>query len=151
QEMGLKEEVQFVCLNYCAYELLIQQAGDATEGVVGSILFAPPSTGAEGVQVALDYAEANNIDLGGNEIPFVQGWWAMAILVEGIENTVEAGQELTGPNIKASLEALEGFETGGVTVPISFSPDDHRGNRQLKLYRVENGEWVPITDFIAAE
>lgn len=149
RSLGL--DMQFVCLNWCANELLINLAGDAAEGVVGAIPFAPPSSGAEGAQVALEFAEEQGIDLSGGEIPFVQGWWAMAILVEGIERTVEAGQELTGANIKASLETLENFETGGVTAPITFTPEDHAGSKSLRMYQVQDGTWVPITDFLSAE
>lgn len=151
QSLGLKDGIQFVCLNWCANELLITLAGDAAEGVVGAIPFAPPSSGAEGAKVVLDYAKSKNIDLTGKEIPFVQGWWAMAILVEGIERTVKEGKALTGENIKASLESMKDFSTGGVTAPVTFTSTDHRGTKSLKLYQVKGGNWVPITDFVTAE
>lgn len=148
---SLGMEAQFVCLNWCANELLVQQAGDAAEGVVGAIPFAPPSSGAAGAQVALDYAEEQGIDTAGREIPFVQGWWAMAILVEGIERTVDAGEELTGPNIKASLETLDNFETGDVTAPITFTATDHAGSKALRVYQVQDGVWQPLTELVTAE
>lgn len=126
---------QFVCLNWCANELLVTLGGEDAEGVAGAIPFAPLSTGAEGAQVVLDYAEENGIDLTGKDIPYVQGWWAMAILVEGIERTVMHGNELTSENIKASVESLENFSTDDVTAPITFTADDHRGNKTLRIYQ----------------
>lgn len=144
-------DVQFVCLNWCANELLVNLAGDNAEGVVGAIPFAPPSSGAEGAQVALDFAEEQGIDVTNKEIPFVQGWWAMAILIEGVERTAQEGQELTGENIKASLETLDNFETGGVTAPITFTPEDHAGSKSLRMYQVTDGAWEPISDFLSAE
>lgn len=142
-------DVQFVCLNWCANELTVSLAGAAAEGLVGAIPFDP--VGAEGAQTALEYAAAHNIDYGGVDSVFVQGWWAMAILVEGVERVVEAGSEVTGENIKVALEGMDGFETGGVTPPISFSPTDHRGSKSLRLFQVVDGEWQPITEFMSAE
>lgn len=142
-------EVQFVCLNWCANELSITLGGDAAEGLVGAIPFA--HKGADGSDVALNYAQEKGTDFGGAESLFVQGWWAMAILVEGVERTLADGMELTGENIKTSLESLSGFETGGVTQPISFSATDHRGSKSLRLFQVQNSVWEPLTDFMTAE
>jgi branched-chain amino acid transport system substrate-binding protein len=72
----------------------------------------------------------------------------MAVMVEGIRRVVEAGDEVTGPNIRAALESIEGFETGGITAPVSFSADDHQGNRALTMYQVQDGAWVAVSDWI---
>lgn len=148
QEQGL--DIQFVCLNWCANDLLIGLSSDAGEGVVGAIPFAPPSSGAKGAKEALDYAAANDIKVA-DEILFVQGWWSMAILIEGMERAAKEGEELTGEKIKTAMESISGFETGGVAAPITFSSTDHRGNKSLKMYRVESGAWNPITDALSAE
>jgi branched-chain amino acid transport system substrate-binding protein len=146
---GLGMDVQFVCLNWCANELLVQLAGPDAEGVVGTIPFNP--VGAEGAKTALEFAKSQNIDYGGADSTFVQGWWAMAILIEGVERTVKEGKELTGENIKTSLQTLKDFETGGVTAPITFTDADHRGSKTLKIFQVKEGKWEPITDFMTAE
>lgn len=146
---GMGLNLQFVCLNWCANEILVQLSGDAAEGMVGAIPFA--HVGAEGAKVALDYAKAKNIDFGGAESNFVQGWWAMAILIEGVERTVKEGKELTGENIKASLETVKDFSTGGVTQPITFTDKDHRGTKGLRIFQVKGGKWEPITEFMTAE
>ncbi len=146
KSLGL--DIQFVCLNWCANELLIKLAGADAEGVVGTIPFSPAGDGAK---VALDYAKEKGIDYGGADSTFVQGWTAMSILVAGIEKTLADGKELTGENIKATLETMGAIDTGGVTQPIVFSSTDHAGSKALRIFRVENGAWVPITDFITAK
>ncbi|NWF80527.1 MAG: ABC transporter substrate-binding protein [Chloroflexi bacterium] len=146
KSLGL--DIQFVCLNWCANELLIKLAGADAEGVVGTIPFSPAGDGAK---VALDYAKEKGIDYGGADSTFVQGWTAMSILVAGIEKTLADGKELTGENIKATLETMGAIDTGGVTQPIVFSSTDHAGSKALRIFRVENGAWVPITEFITAE
>ncbi|MDX1577845.1 MAG: ABC transporter substrate-binding protein, partial [Gemmatimonadota bacterium] len=81
---------------------------------------------------------------------YTQGWWTMAIFAEGIRRVLEADEEPTGENIRAALETLEDFDTGGVTAPITFTPEDHLGSKGLRLFRVEDGSWEPITDFLMA-
>jgi branched-chain amino acid transport system substrate-binding protein len=74
----------------------------------------------------------------------------MAVMAEGIKRTLDAGQELTGENIRASLEGIEGFSTGDVTGPLTFSPVDHRGNDTGRLYQVRSSVWEPVTDFLTS-
>ncbi len=145
KSLGL--DIQFVCLNWCANELLIKLAGADAEGVVGTIPFDPA---AEGARVALEFAKEKGIDYGGADSTFVQGWTAMSILVAGIERTLADGKELTGENIRNTLQTMGAIETGGVTQPIVFSDTDHAGAKSLRIFRVENGTWVAITDFISA-
>ncbi|HEX5692976.1 MAG TPA: ABC transporter substrate-binding protein [Roseiflexaceae bacterium] len=149
KNLGLLPDMQFVCLNWCANELLISKAADAAEGVVGTIPFSP--FGSDGAKTVTDYAKSKNVDLSGREIPYIAGWWSMAILTEGIERTIKDGKEVTGENIKASLEAMKDFSTGSVTAPITFTGSDHRGNKTLKVYQVKGGKWEPITDFLTAQ
>ncbi|WP_129632732.1 ABC transporter substrate-binding protein [Candidatus Oscillochloris fontis] len=146
RSLGL--DVQFVCLNWCANELLVKLAGADAEGVVGTIPFNPTGPGAE---VALNYAKEKGIDFGGADSNFVQGWTAMEILVAGIEKTVADGKELTGENIKASLESLTDFDTGGVTQPITFTATDHAGSKALRVFQIKDGKWEGLTDFMTAE
>ena len=105
---------------------------------------------AEGGKIALDYARQKNIDYGGADSTFVQGWTALSILVAGIERTLADGKELTGENIKNTLETMGAIDTKGVTLPVQFSSTDHAGVKSTRMFRVENGRWVAITDFISA-
>ena len=73
-----------------------------------------------------------------------QGWTTMRLMAEGIRRAAEAG-EVTGDSIKAALEGLQGFDTGGVTAPVTFGPNDHWGVDGMRLYRVEGGQWRPLT------
>jgi branched-chain amino acid transport system substrate-binding protein len=145
RSLGL--DIQFVCLNWCANELLIKLAGADAEGVVGAIPFDPA---AEGAKVALEFAKEKGIDYGGATSTFVQGWTAMSILVAGIEKTLADGKELTGENVRNTLQTMGEIDTGGVTQPIIFTETDHAGAKSLRLFQVKNGAWEAITDFISA-
>ncbi|MGB9632467.1 MAG: ABC transporter substrate-binding protein, partial [Chloroflexaceae bacterium] len=134
--------------NWCANELLIKLAGADAEGVVGAIPFDPA---AEGAKVALEFAKEKGIDYGGATSTFVQGWTAMSILVAGIERTLADGKELTGENIRNTLQTMGEIDTGGVTQPIVFTETSHAGAKSLRLFQVKNGVWEAITDFISAQ
>ncbi|HEX6304615.1 MAG TPA: ABC transporter substrate-binding protein [Anaerolineales bacterium] len=150
QSQGVKDEIQFINLNWCADEIFIELAGDAAEGVIGTIPFTPPSSPVPGHDEAAQWLEENGSSLEEKGLHFTQGWWTMAVMSEGIKHVLDQGNELTGENIRAGLESIQNFETGGVTSPISFSADSHKGNNSLRLYEVEGGQWQQISDFISA-
>ncbi|HEY5903942.1 MAG TPA: ABC transporter substrate-binding protein [Anaerolineales bacterium] len=144
-------QFQFICLNWCADEILVNLAGDAAEGVVGTIPFAPPSSPVTGHKVADDFLKTKGAALVDKGLHFTQGWWTMAVMTEGIRRVLKAGKEVNGENIRAALETISNFDTGGVTSPITFTSTSHRGNSALTLFQVKDGKWVKISDFISAE
>ncbi len=143
----LRLDIEFLCLNWCTNELLTELAPEASEGVVGSMLFSPPGPGIEGLKDAEAYLDSQGEFLKEKGSVYGQGWWTMAVMIEGIRRVVAKGKELTGENIKAALESITDLDTGGVTFPITFTARDHRGSKGMKLFRVENREWQPFTDF----
>ena len=50
--------------------------------------------------------------------------------------------------LTAALETMKDFDTGGVTTKLTFTPDDHRGSKALRLYQVKGGKWAPVTDYL---
>ena len=72
----------------------------------------------------------------------------MDVMAEAIARTMDADMELTGENIKATLETMEDYETGGILAPVTFTPEDHRSNRASRVYEVEMGVWSNPSDLI---
>ncbi len=142
---------QFICLNWCADEILVKLAGDAAEGVMGTLPFAPPSSPEAGHADAAAYLAAKGEKLDDKGLHYTQGWWTMAVMTEGIRIAIKDGKPVTGENIRAALETITNFDTGGVTSPITFTAESHRGNNSLKLYKVEGGLWKSVSDFISAQ
>ena len=143
-------DTQVICLNWCTDELFVSLAGDAAEGVLGTSPFAFPGSGVEGLEEIRAYAEEQGKNLDELGVHYVQGWTTMAVMSEAIARVIESGEEVTGPNVRAELEQMEGYETGGITSPLTFTPEDHAGNKALVMYQVQDGEWVPVTDYISA-
>lgn len=150
QSQGMKDSVQFINLNWAADEIFINLAGDAAEGVIGTIPFTPPSSPVPGHDEAAKWLEEKGSSLEEKGLHFTQGWWTMAVMSEGIKNVLDSSKEVNGENIRAGLESIQNFDTGGVTSPISFSPTSHKGNKSLRLFQVKDGKWEQVSDFISA-
>ena len=143
-DLGLK--ASFYCLNWCTNEVTTQLAGPAAEGLVGSVLFSPRHEGATGLDEAEAYLGEHGSSLEEKGLLYGQGWTMARIMLEGVRRAVAEGKELNGENIKASIESLQNFDTGGVTPPITFGPNDHHGMRGMRMYKVQGGKWTPLTE-----
>lgn len=146
-----KFQAQFILLNWCADEILINLAGKTAEGVVGTIPFTPPTSPVDGHKAPAEFLKAQGVSLEQKGLHYSQGWWTMAVMTEGIRRVLKEGKEVNGENIRAALETITNFDTGGITSPITFTPDSHKGNQSLRLFKVEGGKWVQLTDFISAK
>lgn len=140
----------FLCLNWCANALVVRLAGDAAEGLMGAVPYAPLSVDVPGTRVIREYMEAMGGFLERRTNAFTQGWWTIAVFGEAMRRIVASGRELTGAAVKAELETFRELDMGGVTVPLTFTADDHRGAKGLRLFRVEAGAWTPVTEFLQA-
>ena len=143
-------DATFICLNWCANELLVRIAGEAAERVMGTIPYAPLSVDVPGTRIIHEYLEAKGESIEGKTNAYTQAWWTFAVFAEAMRQVLVAGDELTGANIKAALETFTDFDMQGVTVPLTFTPTDHLGSKGLRIFRVEGGEWMPMTEFIRA-
>jgi len=112
------------------------------------VSFSLISEDAPGLAEIRAFNQARGVDPTILNIRYVQGWGTMQVMAEGIRR---AGDDLTGKGIREGLESLTNFETRGITAPITFSPTSHKGATALRVYQVQEGEWVPITDYLEAQ
>lgn len=143
-EQGL--DMTIVCLNWCSDELFIQLAGDAAEGHVMVQPWAPPSADVSGHEAVAAYLESEGDSLENKGLHYAQGWYTMHSMVEGIRSLVEAGTDVTGPELKTALEEMDAVDTGGASAPIDFSADSHRGSEQTGVYQVEDGQMAVLIE-----
>ena len=126
-------------------ENLIKLAGEAgNERIYGMAPFAFWGEDVPGMKAAMEAAKKSDPDAS-YTVRYIQGWTAMMVMWEGLKRADKAGQ-LNGPGLKAALESLENFDTGGLTAPISFTPNDHRPNTALRIFKMSNNKLVPEMD-----
>ncbi len=143
-EQGL--DVTMICLNWCADEGFVNLAGAAAEGVHGVLPFGSPTSGGSGFDVADEWLVSQGSSLDEKGLHYTQGWWSMAAMAEAIKKVVDDGDDVTGPNIKAALETLSDFDTGGVTVDIGFTSNSHKGMPGASVFEVSDGVWTVVAD-----
>lgn len=137
QSQGM--DATIVCLNWCADEIFVDLAGDAAEGSLGVLPFAPPSQADGDIS---DVQEALGDDI---NLHHTQGWYQFSLFVEAIRHVLDGGGEVTGPNIKAALEEMGPIDTP-VTTEIEFTAEDHMGMKSVPVYEIQDGAWTAITD-----
>jgi branched-chain amino acid transport system substrate-binding protein len=138
-------DIQVVCLNWCAAELTVELAGDAAEGLVGVHPILGPDSGAEGLTPISDWLEEDGGSLDDVDTFYVQGWYTMHAMAEGIAALVESGDEVTGPNLATTLQDIPPIETG-VSEAMDFTAESHRGMSASNLLRVEDGVFAPFEE-----
>jgi branched-chain amino acid transport system substrate-binding protein len=79
---------------------------------------------------------------------FVQGYVNAMVLVEALRR---AGPNPTSEKVRDALNQIRDFDTKGITQPLTFSPDRHKGSNAVKLYRinVERKVYEPIGNWVA--
>jgi branched-chain amino acid transport system substrate-binding protein len=79
---------------------------------------------------------------------YIQGFLTAMLLVEAAKRTLDADQELTAENLKAALNSIEDFDTGGLTgVPISI-PGNSAPVGRVYRYDAEAERMVAVSDWI---
>ncbi len=144
-EVGLK--TQFCGLNWTVGKKLFEFSNSNANGFLCTPIFSLWNENNSGIK------EIKRIlkDEKWKPVQYIQGWLSAKIMLEGIRR---AGADLSGQNIKASLETISQFDTGNITPPISFSEKSHKGSSSLKIYKADNktdNYFFPISDYISAE
>ncbi len=147
RDLGL--DLRFACLNYCSNEVLVDLAGEAAEGVLGSIIFSPPGEGIDGLNDAAAYLESKGKSIDEEGLLYGQGWTVAHLVTEAIERAAATG-ELNGESIHAAFETFDGLDLGGVTAPVTFTATDHRGVKGMRIFEIREGRWQPRTEMLMA-
>ncbi|HDS17093.1 MAG TPA: branched-chain amino acid ABC transporter substrate-binding protein [Proteobacteria bacterium] len=136
----LKLRSRFFALNWAMSREILAQAGAAAENCYWVNPFCVWEDSGPGVSqakmVSLKYHPGKI-----QPVNYFQGFVAMQVMVEGLRRIKG---EVTGPKLKEALETMQEFETGGLTMPISFSPVSHKGTMGMRLYQVRNGRFVLV-------
>jgi hypothetical protein len=76
----------------------------------------------------------------------LEGFINAKVVVEALRR---AGPHPTRASLRGGLESMKNVDLG-IGAPLTFGPDRHQGLSGVYFTRVENGRWVPVTDWAAA-
>jgi branched-chain amino acid transport system substrate-binding protein len=125
-------------------------AGDGWMGVM-PYRYSYDTAGARGMQAIKDFAAKARPQM--NYIPlfYTHGWLVGSIFCEVMERCLKANQQLTGPNMKAALESIRNWDTGGIMGrPVSLARHQIPMGR---IYRYDANSKLlqPASDWITME
>lgn len=144
QIAALDADMKIVCLNWCADELFIELAGAAARGTVGVMPFAPATEPAGGLAAPRRFLSQRTRTLDQEGVHYVQGWYTMALMAQGIKRAADDGP-VTGETIRQALEKMGPFDTDGISAPMDFTATSHAGMRKSRLYVVRDERWSRLT------
>jgi branched-chain amino acid transport system substrate-binding protein len=117
-------------------EDLVKMAGDAAEGAMGMQAAAIYGENVPGMKLIKEITKGQH-----QNTHYIRGWVSMMVLCEALKIADKKGQ-LNGPGVKAALETIKDYDTGGLTPKITFTPTDHRPNMSAKVYEYNKGKLV---------
>lgn len=81
----------------------------------------------------------------------IHEWGPLIIGSEAIKRAIKnvGVEKVTGAEVKKALDSFKDFDTGGITPPITYGPDNRRGGSAVWAYQVKNGRRTLISKQIS--
>ena len=76
----------------------------------------------------------------------LEGFVNAKVIVEALQRT---GPQPTRTAFRQALESIRNLDLG-IGAALTFGPERHQGLDSVYFTRVEDGRWVPITDWASA-
>jgi branched-chain amino acid transport system substrate-binding protein len=132
--------------NWATDDMLIKATGEAAKNYVGVNFTGSWWDESPGLKLVRQIAEKyKRTDIGLTSL-YVNGVGVGMLFAEGIKR---AGANLTPDSLKAALETLVNFETGGVFPPVTYTGKSHEPVEMVKFFKadVAHKRLVAITDW----
>ncbi len=79
---------------------------------------------------------------------YMQGFFSTMMMAEAARNALKAGKELNGANLKAGLQAIKDYDTGGIIgIPVTVKGNSVPIGRVYQ-YNLSKKQMVPASDWI---
>jgi branched-chain amino acid transport system substrate-binding protein len=141
-------EAKMIGSNATSSRLYPKIVGESAAGVLNIItLYDLPESNAPNIAKWREEFEKLNPSLvpqGRPDLGDMLGYGGAMAFVEGLKR---AGRDLTRENFIASLETLKNFETG-FTLPTTFTPTDHEGNKAARILEILPGGQRKLLDVV---
>ena len=151
--LGLLDKCKVLVGVYDLGKDYMKLPGDLAKGTLGISIFASVNeTNLPGVQLLRKvHKKYHGTDVIDDEMSYVFGWLINDVTIKATEMTCkELGYEkVTGKTVKATLEKLKNYDTGGLTHALSYGPgtEGRRGNKYARIIEWNGNEWKPVSDW----
>jgi branched-chain amino acid transport system substrate-binding protein len=131
--------------NWATDDLLVQACGPAAKNYIGAGFAGSWNSDSPGIELARKIAAKYERKPKLTSL-YVGGIGISMLFCEAIKR---AGQDLNPDTLKAALESLRDFDTGGIFPPVTWTAESHAPSKKVKLFKadVEGKRLIPITDW----
>ena len=132
--------------NWATDDMIVKACGEAAKNFIGVNFVGSWSDDSPGLKLVRQIAEKyKRTDIGLTSL-YVNGVGVSMLFAEGLKR---AGNNLTPDGLKAALESLRNFDTGGIFPPVTYTNKSHEPVEMVKFFKadVANKHLVPITDW----
>ncbi|WP_419308113.1 ABC transporter substrate-binding protein [Chromohalobacter israelensis] len=132
----------FLNVSFVGSQALLDELGDAAEGVIVTQVVPPHTSDLPGVEAYRAALQANGADSDGDFVS-LEGYMAASLFVEGLQ---AAGAD---PDREALVDGLEGLGKVdlGLGEPLTLGPEDHQANDAVWATRIHGGRFEPVDWF----
>jgi len=131
--------------NWATDDALVKACGEAAKNYIGVNFVGAWNDETPGIKLARELAKKNDRQIQLTSL-YINGVGVSWLFGEAMKR---AGQNLNPDTLKAAMETLSNYDTGGVFPPVNYSPTSHAPAEMVKFFKadVPNGKLVPITDW----
>jgi len=124
--------------------------GAAAQGWMGVMpyRYTYDTKDAPTMQAIKDYAAKARPDMKYVPLFYTHGWLVGMIFSEVMERVLKAGKPLTGPNMKAALESIDNWDTGGLTGLLVSLKGHQIASGRIYAYNTDSKLMEPASGWI---
>jgi len=159
KDLGLYPAIPIGCAHASFTIKLIEIAGaDVAEGIYGVYPTVRWEDDVPGMAKATEYCQKNNPKDYGN-MDYLTSWAQSLVCAEILKLAVKnAGYDVLAKGDveswraveKLGIQKLKDYKVGGIHGPVTYTPGDNRLDKFNKLYQIQGGKIVPISDWVEA-
>ena len=129
--------------NWATDDMLVKACGEAAKNYIGVNFVAGWNEDTPGAKLARELAKKNGRKIGLTSL-YMNGVGVSWLFGEALKR---AGKNLNPDSLKAAMETLSNYETGGIFPPVNYSPKSHAPAEMVKFYKADVAKkcLVPIT------
>ena len=158
-ELGMYPGITIGCGHASLTKALVDIAGaDIVEGVYGVFPTANWGDDVPGMAKLTEYCQNLHPQDEGN-MDYITSWAQSLIIAEILRVALEnVGYDVLAKGDVESwravetqgIQKLDDYDVEGLESPVGYTPGDNRLGKSLRVFQIQNGVIVPITDWIEA-
>ena len=157
-ELGIYPGMTIGCGHASFTKTLVDIAGTDADNVYGVFPTANWGDDVPGMAKVVEYAEAYHPEDVGN-MDYITSWAQVLIMAEILRLTLESVdyEVLAKGDVEAwraveeyGIKKLKNYDVGGLHGPVSYDAGDNRLSKAVRVFQVQSGNIVPVSDWINA-